>query len=297
MTKKMYVTISGGLGNQLHTLAAAYYVAKMKNRKIVLLMPRIDKSAPFRKNERDITSFSILNSTLDVIAIHGPREGFKKKIVRHFFRVCSSTSKRLFPRTHLRIRGLDPITYEQEIRLQEPRCMQDHYENAYFPVAARELGFPSKLSLISTSPDFRNLERILNLPNRRNIIGVHIRLGDFRTWNNGTFLLQENYYLDNLRYISSRFPMSQVWIFSDEPDKAAEMLGSEFELLEISKKFNLTNAEELVLLSRVDAILGSRSTFSWWACYWKEIQSNIWYPDLNLCLDGWTFSSGKVETS
>jgi len=110
-------------------------------------------------------------------------------------------------------------------------------------------------------------------------------------------MLNSQYYVENLRSIMDRFPDSQVWVFSDEPDQAAEMLGSEFELLEVSKSFNLNNAEELILLSRVDAILASRSTFSWWACYWKEAQINIWYPDLNLCLDGWTFSLRKVETA
>ena len=98
---------------------------------------------------------------------------------------------------------------------------------------------------------------------------------------------------ETLKYMLGHIPMGRVV----ESEVAAEMLGSEFELLEVSKSLNLTNIEELVLLSRADAILGSRSTFSWWACYWKETQSNIWYPDLNLCLDGWTFSLGNTETA
>jgi hypothetical protein len=297
MTKKIYVTLSGGLGNQLHTLAAAYYVAKLKNRKIVLLMPKDPKSAPFRRDEKDITSFGIHELPLGIVATLGPNDGLRKKLIRHIFRGYSSASKKLFPHTHLRIEGLETDTYSSKIRSQEPRFMQDHYENAFFPIAAREFGFPPRFNLISKSQDFANLEQSLSIPNRRSIIGVHIRLGDFRIWNNGTFMLDSQYYLENLRSIVSRFPNSQVWVFSDEPDEAVEMLGSEFELLVVSKKFNLTNAEELVLLSRVDAILASRSTFSWWACYWKEVQSNIWYPDLNLCLDGWIFSSRKVEKS
>ena len=175
--------------------------------------------------------------------------------------------------------------------------MQDHYENALFPLLACELGLPPRFNLIEKSQNFRSLEQSLSLQNRKTIIGVHVRLGDFRTWKNGAFMLDSHYYLENLRLISKRFPYSQVWVFSDEPEEAAEMLGSEFELFEVSKNLNLTNAEELVLLSRVDAILASRSTFSWWACYWKETQSNIWYPDLNLCLDGWTFSLGNAETA
>ena len=297
MTKKIYVTLSGGLGNQLHTLAAAYYVAKIKSREIVLLMPRGNKATALRKNEEDIRSFGIHELPLGIVAILGPNEGLRKKLIRYILRGYSSVSKKLFSRTHLRLEGLGTDAYSSKIRLQEPRFMQDHYENAFFPVVAREFGFPPRLRLIKKSENFRNLEQSLSLPNRRTVIGVHIRLGDFRTWNNGTFILDSQYYRENLRSITDRLPNSQVWVFSDEPEEAAEMLGSEFKLLEVSKSFNLTNAEELVLLSRTDAILASRSTFSWWACYWKETQSNIWYPDLNLCLDGWTYSSRKVETA
>ena len=297
MTKKIYVTLSGGLGNQLHTLAAAYYIAKLKNRKLVLLLPRAAKAIPLRRNEKDITSFGIDELFQGIVTIFGHNDGFRKKLIRHIIRGYSSVTKKLFPSTHLRLEGLETEAYGSKIRLQEPKFMQDHYENAFFPLAAREFGFPQRLRLITKSQDFKSLEDALCLPNRRNVIGVHIRLGDFRTWNNGTFMLNSHYYLENLRSIMDRFPDSKVWVFSDEPDQAAEMLGSEFELLEVSKSFNLNNAEELVLLSRTDAILASRSTFSWWACYWKEAQTNIWYPDLNLCLDGWTFSSRKVETA
>ena len=297
MAKKIYVTLSGGLGNQLHTLAAAYCVAKIKSQKIVLLLPRGTKATSLRRNEKDITSFDIHELPLGIVTSLGPNDGVRKKLIRHILRGYSSVSKKLFPRTHLRLEELETDAYSSKIRLQEPRFMQDHYENAFFPVVAREFGFPLRFNLIEMSQNFRNLEQSLRLPNRKTVIGVHIRLGDFRTWNNGTFMLDSQYYLENLRSIMVRFPNSQVWVFSDEPEEAAEMLGSEFELLEVSRSFDLTNAEELALLSRVDAILASRSTFSWWACYWKDIQSNIWYPDLNLCLDGWTHSLRKVETA
>jgi hypothetical protein len=289
MDRNLFVTLSGGLGNQLHTLAAGYFLARLNNRNLVLLLPQTSAPDSFRKNERDLTAFDIHDLPHVAISTLGHNGGAKQRLNRVVIRGVSVTSKRLFRRVHLR-------TNDLEIAVQDPVFMEDHYENAYFPVKAREMAFPAKLNLVTKSKEFIDLEQSINNPSRSTIIGVHIRLGDFRTWNSGSYLLDSRYYVENLRSISRQFPNSQVWVFSDEPDEAAKLLGSEFDLFEVSKNFQLTNAEELLLLSRTDAILASRSTFSWWACFWKETQTNVWYPDLHLCLDGWTDSTSKVET-
>jgi hypothetical protein len=290
MNRNLFVTLSGGLGNQLHTLAAGYFLSKINNRKLVLLLPQTNSPSPLRKNEKDITAFDIHDLPHVAISTVGRNDGARQELKRLIIRGVSSTSKRFFPRVHLRTRDLEIDSLDLEITLQDPVFMEDHYENAYFPVKARELAFPAKLNLVTKSKEFIDLEQSINNSNRRTIIGVHIRLGDFRTWNGGSHFLGSNYYVENLRSISRQFPNGQVWVFSDEPEEAATLLGSEFELMEISKKYDLSNAEELVLLSRADVILASRSTFSWWACFWKEVQSNIWYPDNTLCLAGWTYS-------
>ena len=290
MNKKLYVTLSGGLGNQLHTLAAAYFQSKLNNRNLVLLLPKTSAPDSLRKNEKDLTAFDIHDLPDVAISTLSRKGGAKQRLKRVILRGMSATSKRLFPRVHLRTKDIDTESHDLESTIQDPLFMEDHYENAYFPVRARELGFPAKLNLATQSREFLDLEQSINNPSRRTIIGVHVRLGDFRTWNGGSYLLDSSYYLENLRSILRRFPNSQVWVFSDEPEEAATLLGSEFELMEISNKHELSNAEELVLLSRTDVILASRSTFSWWACYWKEVQSNIWYPGSTLCLVGWTNS-------
>jgi hypothetical protein len=291
MHRKLFVTLSGGLGNQLHTLAAGFFLSKLNNRNLVLLLPQTSAPDSLRKNEKDITAFDIQDLPNVAVTTLGRNGGVKQGLKRIIIRGVSATSKRIFPRVHLRTKDLEIESLDLEITMQDPVFMEDHYENAYFPVKARELAFPAKLNLETKSKAFLDLEQSINNSNRRTIIGVHIRLGDFRTWNGGSHLLDSSYYIENLRSISRQFPNSQVWVFSDEPEAAATLLGSEFELMEISKKHELSNAEELVLLSRTDVILASRSTFSWWACFWKEVQSNIWYPDSTLCLGGWTCSS------
>jgi hypothetical protein len=290
MNRKLFVTLSGGLGNQLHTLAAGYLLSKVNNRNLVLLLPQTSAHDSLRKNEKDVTAFDIHDLPHVAILTLGRNGGAKQGLKRLIIRGLSTTSRKLIPRLHLSTKELEIESHDLEISMQDPVFMEDHYENAYFPMRARELGFPAKLNLVTKSKAFRDLEQSINDPSRRTIIGVHIRLGDFRTWNGGSHLLGSNYYVENLRSISRQFPNSQIWLFSDEPEEAATLLGSEFELTEISKKYHLSNAEELVLLSKADVILASRSTFSWWACFWKEVQSNIWFPDTTLCLAGWTNS-------
>jgi hypothetical protein len=290
MSRKLFLTLSGGLGNQLHTLAAGYVLSKLNNRNLVLLLPQTSAPDSLRKNEKDVTAFDIHDLPDVAVSTLSRKGGAKQRLKRVILRGVSATSKRLFSRVHLRTKDINTESHDLEITIQDPLFMEDHYENAYFPARARELSFPAKLNLVTKSREFLDLEQSIKNPSRRTIIGVHIRLGDFRTWNGGSQLLETSYYLENLRSISRQFPNSQVWVFSDEPEEAATMLGSEFELKEISKDYDLSNAEELVLLSRTDAILASRSTFSWWACFWKEGQSNIWYPDTALCLAGWTYS-------
>lgn len=291
MSRRLFVTLSGGLGNQLHTLAAGYFLSKLNNRNLVLLLPQTSAPDSLRKNEKDVTAFDIHDLPHVAISTLGRNGGAKQGLKRVIIRGVSATSKRFLPRVHLRTKDLEIESHDLEITMQDPVFMEDHYENAYFPVKAREMAFPAKLNLVAKSEDFIDLEQSIDNPTRRTIIGVHIRLGDFRTWNGGSYLLDSSYYVENLRFISRQFPNSQVWVFSDEPEEAATLLGTEFELMEISKKYELSNAEELVLLSRTDVILASKSTFSWWACFWKEVQSNIWYPDTRLCLAGWTYSS------
>ena len=290
MSRKLFLTLSGGLGNQLHTLAAGYVLSKLNNRNLVLLLPQTSAPDSLRKNEKDVTAFDIHDLPDVAVSTLSRKGGAKQRLKRVILRGVSATSKRLFSRVHLRTIDINTESHDLEITIKDPLFMEDHYENAYFPARARELSFPAKLNLVTKSREFLDLEQSIMNPSRRTIIGVHIRLGDFRTWNGGSYLLETSYYLENLRSISRQFPNSQVWVFSDEPEEAATMLGSEFELMEISKDYDLSNAEELVLLSRTDAILASRSTFSWWACFWKEGQSNIWYPDTALCLAGWTYS-------
>jgi hypothetical protein len=162
-----------------------------------------------------------------------------------------------------------------------------HYENSEIPQKARLLGFPQRLPLKSPGSNYQWLASAIGNQVRTPIIGLHVRLGDFRHWQNGNFLLDSTYYRERLRLALAEQPHAEVWIFSDEPKVAASFVSEMAATKVISEDFELTNAEELSLLAMLDVIIASHGTFSWWSCFWKESQENIYYPDPRLCLSEW----------
>jgi hypothetical protein len=165
MHRKLFVTLSGGLGNQLHTLAAGFFLSKLNNRNLVLLLPQTSAPDSLRKNEKDITAFDIQDLPNVAFTTLGLNGGVKQGLKRIIIRGVSATSKRIFPRVHLRTKDLEIESLDLEITMQDPVFMEDHYENAYFPVKARELAFPAKLNLETKSKAFLDLEQSIDNSN------------------------------------------------------------------------------------------------------------------------------------
>ena len=168
-----------------------------------------------------------------------------------------------------------------------PIFLSGHFENASFPLAAAELGMPRELELVNPGKDYLELQEILLSKPRPQIFGIHVRLGDFRTWSDGKYLLNAEYFESRVGLFKTETPEAEFWIFSDEPEKAVEMMPQEINAKVISRKYLLTNAEELKLIALTDGVIASHGTFSWWGCYWNKNQTRIFYPEPGTCLPGW----------
>lgn len=166
--------------------------------------------------------------------------------------------------------------------------LNGHFENASFPLAAAELGMPREPELVNPGNDYLELKKILLSQARSPIFGIHVRLGDFRTWSDGRYLLNGEYFGTKVGMVKTESPESEFWIFSDEPEKALELMPQDLNAKVISRDYLLTNAEELNLIALTDGVIASHGTFSWWGCYWNKNQKRISYPDPGVCLPGWT---------
>jgi hypothetical protein len=282
--KSVYVSGAGGLGNQIHSLSAAYCVAKEAQSKIIYLLPRKKRNSS-RTREEFLDSFhleKLVECPLETVSPTGLSllrwVGIKLKL-RLMFKLNLALNLQTTTELYAFLGVYRAFT--KSIHLG------GHYENSEFPIRARALGFPNALTLLSPGTAYQQLQLAIGNPRRKSIIALHVRLGDFRHWQNGEFLLEPTYYRERLMLALIKFPDAEVWIFSDEPKVAASFVEDIVPVNAISENYELTNAEELCLLTFSDLIIASHGTFSWWGCFWKEDQENIYYPDPALCLPNW----------
>jgi hypothetical protein len=115
-------------------------------------------------------------------------------------------------------------------------------------------------------------------------IAVHVRLGDFRTWHGGSFVLPPEYYAAALEYLRKKGLRGPVWVFTDEENLEPAYMSVLEGPLFIQ---NLSDFEQLCLMARCNAIIASKSSFSWWACNWSVFPENVVFPIQNWINQRW----------
>lgn len=111
--------------------------------------------------------------------------------------------------------------------------------------------------------------RLLRLKFER-VIGVHIRRGDYRTYMNGSLFLSDEDVLSCMRQfiVAERISLEKTVfvIFSDEKINTSSFSG-----VPVFIPKNHNEVEDLLLLSMSDVVLGSQSTFGFFAAYYGGI--------------------------
>jgi hypothetical protein len=135
---------------------------------------------------------------------------------------------------------------------------------------------------------------------------VQMRFGDFLRIPELN-VVTVDYFVNSLALARSHFPNSKVWIFSNDFEKARELLGPNYldEFREINPD-GFTPAEILELLKLGTSHIISNSTFGWWGAYLRQIPYSLvcvpsnWYatmiPPRNLIPNSWEkIPSGQSE--
>jgi ADP-heptose:LPS heptosyltransferase len=109
---------------------------------------------------------------------------------------------------------------------------------------------------------------------------VHIRLGDFKpaqpdqivTGRVANMRISLEWYEQVIRRIRSIFPDLPIFLFSDgREQELAELLA----LKGVSLRREPTDIADLLALAQARLLIGSNSTFSWWAAFLGDMPS-IW---------------------
>ncbi len=109
-------------------------------------------------------------------------------------------------------------------------------------------------------------------------VSVHIRRGDYIN-NAKTKLVHsvcsDNYYDKAINYLQLNKNNLYFYFFSDDPDWINKRYGNKKNNIIVSGNKDLTHADELILMTKCKHNIISNSSFSWWAAWLNNNDSEI----------------------
>lgn len=265
MSRKVKINLVGGVGNQLFTYCAGYYLSIQRATKFnpQILMPAFGDT----KHNSSINDLTIF-----------PKAIQKSKIQSKVLRIISTSRRRLI--NHLAILdsalmlrrySSEVIGYDEKFEYTNANYV-DGYFQTYKYVEAIIQKNPSFVSIDVEKPSNWYLkmrdEIISGLT-----IGIHVRGGDYlKDVNREIGSLSLEYYdkaISSLKEIAN-IENYKILVFSDDLEYARSLLSNSkigFDVHYVSPPLDSKPTESLMLMSRTNIRIISNSTFAWWAGY------------------------------
>jgi len=96
-------------------------------------------------------------------------------------------------------------------------------------------------------------------------IALHVRLGDYKNLSPIYGRPDPDYYANAVNLITQRIGERPIWLFSDEPELASQILGKRVNISKVvDPNFSSRAIEHLNLLGKCQGIVCANSSFSWW---------------------------------
>ena len=249
----------GGLGNQLSSLSAAFVAASqlgIPGSKVVVDGSVVEGSRDSqRRFQLDRFLFS---DSRGLVAVRAKPGNPRTRQLRSGIRRAIFSQGVVLPSQEVRIEGAG---FEAR-RLASRYFIDGHHETTQVALSALDLGLETPFDLVAPTPRYLHSLGLIN----QETVGVHIRLGDFREWQGGKYILGRDYYREALAALGGQPGSTLVHLFSDEPLAAIKLLESiGVQRANILCSDLASPAEEFSLLARHRRQILSHSTFSMWA--------------------------------
>lgn len=269
--------MQGGIGNQLFCLYAGRFAAVNSSSKLVLDLGQLGKATTSRTYKLGDLEFPFSFDLKNEPA---------KKFHNLFFRILTRSNRlsKLANLYNSPVVGFDKYL----LTSAKPLVLNGYFQT--FEYVSRVSGDNDKAPLFKLRTPgvaYQYLERrILEV----NPVVIHIRRGDYLEPKNiGTIgALSDDYFIGIIKLY---FPERFIWVFSNDSNLSNF---SRFPNLEIISSGELSDLEELILMSKASDIVISNSTYSWWSGFLSRgsvIAPAKWFRGLedpeNLCPDTW----------
>lgn len=259
--RKLRIELAGGLGNQLFGYFAGVHLSRISNRELEYDTKSIDL---FRTDGiYNVSSFKI-ESNIKVRSRHKVYLLIRVTMLqlRDFVTSRSERFKR-------GITLVAAIFYDQGFceniatvkKERRTITIKGYFQDfEYFSSCDEDV---RKLQLVKPSEWFES-QKLLLL--NKDVVTMHVRLGDFKNSMKSIGILNTQYYVNGLKALRATENI-ETWVFSDSIEEAKKICkniqGISFKFVDTPE--NSDPAESLVLISMGVKILTSNSTFSIWA--------------------------------
>jgi len=243
---RITVYFNGGLGNQLFQLAGGLAIVQNLHRDVVFSESEISRAMlntrrPFAIGE--------------LLGVGELSEGFEKFSKKDLFGSLFHKDTNIYER--------DP---------------NDNVLTRIGPNTQKVFGYFQDISIVSAVED-QLLKRFSQsqvfskslMPERLEEIGIHVRLGDYRTsqvTKKFHGLTNNSFFTEGAQKLRSKLGLSVVTLFSDEPERLGEI---EEDLIDagflVKHHVSRSDQEDLIQMSRYQGLVISNSSYSWWAAW------------------------------
>lgn len=253
------VKITGGLGNQMfqYALGRKLSIANEVEFKLDINEYQSDKIRSYTLNKFNISE-NIATSE-EIESIKNPH-GILSEVFR---RVRFKITKNVYP-------DWEPWVFKKKDKYYFDGFWQT--ERYFLDIRSTLLHeFTLKTPLEKSHPDLtKEVEA-------NNSLSIHIRRGDYLTNAddyNFKLMRSTGYYQKSLEYLVSRTPNAKLYVFSDDPEWVQEHLDLPADT-HFATEYNLTDYQELILMSKCKHNIISNSTFSWWGAWLNNFTNKV----------------------
>jgi hypothetical protein len=281
--KKIFLPLTGGLGNQLFQYAAALsrsgheivFDSKLgAPRKGVGAGPVLEdyavRSTTYVKHPRVLSK--LFAKTNGYLLRSGLNPNCIEKLwpIRSAMRLFGSFVMGVYFKTTLKL-----IQATNNGYFQMPSTYRNELLIGYFQsyIWADSPSVKSEMSGLRLKFNPKNLSNFIEKYKGQKILCVHIRRGDYR--NEADFgLLSATYYERGIDEVSRVFNFDRIWLFSDEPDFAFSFLPERFKgKVDVVPDFGGSASATLELMRHAGAYVIANSSLSWWGA-WLSYSDN-----------------------
>jgi hypothetical protein len=277
MVKSIHVILRGGLGNQLFQYAAGVAESSRRGHSLVLetlLLPDAEtNSAGLSSWPQNISQF---NHFGEISRRPGRLRGL-------FRRVTLETLRRLGAKWPKLAATVGVFAYEGESESHKPSKIRNlRVINSYVANPRYFEGYEDEIrahisALVEPTASYRLASETIN---SGLYTGVHIRLGDYKNLEHIYGTYSSRYLRACITLLEDSSRLGKIVLFSDDRAEATNiLLEAGLNPSNLESFPTLSALEELLLLSQCSNIVGSNSTFSWWAAFLNtQDRPRVFFP-------------------